>query len=218
MRGMRYSILAMLAALGSMPAVAQQAPGQQRELSPERKADTEALRALTKPLPTFPMHQVELAIDPPMTLAGYSAAAADQQGNIYVIHRPTDVNVDPVVVLDANGHFLRSWGKGMYSIPHAIRIDPTGNVWTVDAHTSMIYKFTPEGNKLLEISVGDIPDATQDFCGATDVTFGKSGQVTSQMATAIAGSSSTVPPERKCASGANAAGAPANSSLPTTSP
>ena len=48
---------------------------------------------------------------------------------------------------------------------HGIRIDPAGDVWTLDAHTSMVFKFTPEGKKLLEISVGDIPDRTQVLRG-----------------------------------------------------
>lgn len=32
-----------------------------------------------------------------------------------------------------------------------------------------------KGKKLLEISVGDIPDKTQEFCGATDIAFAKGG-------------------------------------------
>jgi sugar lactone lactonase YvrE len=48
-------------------------------------------------------------------------------------------------------------GQGHVQVPHGIRIDPDGNVWTVDANTSKVYKFTPEGKKLLEINVGDVP-------------------------------------------------------------
>jgi hypothetical protein len=65
----------------------------------------------------------------------------------------------------------------LFTTPHGIRIDPAGHVWTVDAHTSMVYKFTPEGKKLLEISVGDIPDKTKEFCGATDIAFARTGHV-----------------------------------------
>jgi hypothetical protein len=184
MRVTRLSILPMLPALVSSPAPAQnqaqttsQNPGQPPSLSPDQRADTEALRALTNSIPLLPVERIELKVNPPMTLVGYSAAAADRRGNIYVIHRPTDPNVDPVIVLDAKGNLLRSWGRGMYTMPHSIRLDPEGNVWTVDSRTSMIFKFTPEGKKLLEISVGDIPDASRAFCGATDVTFATNGHV-----------------------------------------
>lgn len=67
------------------------------------------------------------------------------------------------MVIDSKGKFLRSWGKGTMSIPHSIRLDPADNVWIGDAHTSMFYKFTPEGKKLMEISVGDIPDPNRPW-------------------------------------------------------
>lgn len=184
MRGKRLAILPVLVALVRGPAPAQtpaqtpsQNPTQVPSLSPQQRADTEALRALMNSTPLLPVERIELKVNPPLTLVGYSAAAADKQGHIYVIQRPEDANVDPVVVLDSKGNLLRSWGKGMYTMPHGIRIDPAGNVWTIDARTSMIIKFTPEGKKLLEISVGDIPDASLPFCGATDVTFAANGHV-----------------------------------------
>lgn len=140
-------------------------------------AGSDRLRALTKAVPQLPVDRIELKVNPPMTFEGISAVTADQKGNIYVIHRPA--NGDPIVVVDPKGNLIRSWGKGMpgFKIPHGIRIDPAGNVWTLDANTSMVYKFTPEGKKLLEISVGDVPDASREFCGATDIAFAKSGHV-----------------------------------------
>jgi peptidylamidoglycolate lyase len=65
----------------------------------------------------------------------------------------------------------------MFKMPHGIRVDEKGNVWTVDANKSVIYKFAPEGKKLLEINVGDVPDPSRDFCGATDVAFAKNGHI-----------------------------------------
>ena len=50
-------------------------------------------------------------------------------------------------------------------------------LWTVDANTSMVYKFSSRGQKLLEISVGDVPDPSRDFCGATDVAFARNGRI-----------------------------------------
>lgn len=136
---------------------------------------SDQLRSLLKSIPQLPLERIDVKVPPPMMFDGISAVTTDKRGNIYVIHRPADG--DPIVVLDPKGNFIRSWGKGMFKIPHGIRIDPAGNVWTVDANTSMVYKFTPDGRKLLEISVGDVPDRTKDFCGATDLAFAKSGHV-----------------------------------------
>src|SRR5262245_21479467 len=124
-------------------------------------ADTDRLRDLIQAVPPLPMDRVALTVHPPLPLEGISAVTADKQGNLYVLHRPAHGN--PVVVLDAQGTLLRSWGHGMFKLPHGIRLDPDGNVWTVDAHTSMVYKFTPEGKQLLEISVGDVPALCRDF-------------------------------------------------------
>ena len=59
-----------------------------------------------------------------------------------------------------DGKVLRSWGAGLYSIPHSIRVDPEGNIWTVDAGNSHINKFTPEGERLMHINVGEMPVIT----------------------------------------------------------
>lgn len=137
--------------------------------------DSDRLRDHTKRAPTLTVQRIELTVTPSMTFEGISAVSADKRGNLYVLHRPADG--DPVVVLDPRGNILHSWGKGMFGIPHSIRVDPDGNVWTVDARTSMVYKFTPSGTKILEIRVGGVPDSTQDFCGATDIAFGPRGRV-----------------------------------------
>jgi peptidylamidoglycolate lyase len=185
MPALRIATLALAVAAIAMPAVDQTAykpspiagtPGGP-PLTDEQKADSQALREMVKVLPTLPMEVVEVKITPTMTIESISAAAGDKNGNIYIIHRPEDQTVDPVVVVDSNGKFIRSWGKGMFAIPHGIRLDPEGNVWTDDAHTSMIYKFTPEGKKLLEINVGGIPDPSRPFCGSTDMSFAKNGHV-----------------------------------------
>src|SRR6266849_1899851 len=87
---------------------------------------------------------------------GYpSSVTMDSKGAIYVLQRGE--KADPVLVMNRQGRILRSWGKGMFKIPHSIRIDPQGNIWTVDSSSSMVMKFTPAGDKLMEISVGEQP-------------------------------------------------------------
>jgi len=129
-------------------------------------------------LTTVPALKFELVALPPVAGFGFdqiSAVAADREGNLHVLHRtPTN---DPVVVLDPAGKFLRSWGKGMFTLPHAIRLDAKGDVWTVDAGLSGIFKFTPEGRKLLEINIGGVPAGSTRAAGATDIAFGRDGHL-----------------------------------------
>lgn len=100
---------------------------------------------------------------------------ADDKGNIYAIHRPGK-DVDPIVVLDRKGTRLRSWGKGMYRTPHGINVDPDGNIWTVDSGNSNVYKFSLQGEKLVEIKIRlPNPCPANGPCGATNVSFARNG-------------------------------------------
>lgn len=108
-----------------------------------------------------------------------SSVALDKNGTIYVLQRGN--KADPVIAVDKEGKTLRSWGKGMFTVPHSVRVDPDGNIWTVDAGSSMILKFTPQGKKLQEISVGEIATgekcAFPTLCGTTDIAFGPNGRL-----------------------------------------
>lgn len=104
-----------------------------------------------------------------------SWVAADGAGLTYLLQRGD--KADPVIVLNQDGRILRSWGRGMYTTPHAIRIDPQGNVWTTDAASSMVYKFSPSGELLMTIEVGGQPSPCGNFCSTTDVAFAADGHV-----------------------------------------
>ncbi|MBM4184191.1 MAG: hypothetical protein FJ207_08165 [Gemmatimonadetes bacterium] len=129
----------------------------------------DAFRERVRDVPGLPVDRVQLEVNSSVRLERISAVSADAQGNLYVLHRPT--TGDPVVVLDPTGHFLRSWGEGMYAIPHGIRVDPGGHVWTVDSNTSKVYEFSALGEILREIQVA-VPTEGAEFCGATDIAFG----------------------------------------------
>lgn len=171
--------LALLTSLAAAPAFGQAAaPAPRRPESPAMKADSDGLRALAAKTPVLPFDRVEIAIHPPKRLGDISAMTVDRQGNIYIFQRPDAAKGtldDPVVVVDARGRFLRSFGKGMNPMAHGIKVDPAGNVWTIDAHTSMVRKYTPAGKLLLQVSVGEIPHPERPFCGATDIAFEKNG-------------------------------------------
>jgi len=153
------------------------ASAQQGALSPELKADTEALRVIANAAP--PLSGKIVDVKSALPLVGPSAVAAGKDGTIYVLHRPGEAKQDgdPIVALDPAGKVLRSFGKGLYTIPHGIKVDPDGNVWTVDSSTSMVLKFSSDGKKLMEIDVGGIPDRSRPFCGATDIAFAANGHL-----------------------------------------
>jgi sugar lactone lactonase YvrE len=129
---------------------------------------------LAQDAPRLPLEQIPLN-----SVGTVSSVAMDKSGVIYLLQRGD--KADPVIAVDQQGKTLRSWGKGLFTVPHSVRIDAEGNVWTVDAGSSVILKFTPQGKKLQEIAVGEI--ATGDkcafptLCGTTDITFGPNGRL-----------------------------------------
>jgi streptogramin lyase len=104
-----------------------------------------------------------------------SWVALANDGTIYELQRGE--KADPVLVLDKSGKVLRSWGKGNYKIPHSIRLDPAGNVWTVDAQASRVIKYSPKGETLMTIEVGEQPQTRSSFNGTTDIAFGPNGRI-----------------------------------------
>ena len=143
------------------------------------EAQNAALVAMLKGVPALPMERGPVAVQPPpqddWALGMVSWIAADRSGRIYLLQRGE--NADPIIVLDQSGKILRSWGKGMFTTPHAIRLDRQGNVWTTDAASSMVYKFSPEGKTLLQIEVGGQPTPCGNFCSTTDVAFAPDGNI-----------------------------------------
>jgi DNA-binding beta-propeller fold protein YncE len=130
------------------------------------------LRELVEQAPRLGLQKTEVK---PPDIGFPSSVAMDAGGTIYVLQRGE--KADPVIVVDREGRVLRSWGKGMYKIPHAIRIGPDGNIWTTDAASSLVMKFTPQGEKLMEIAVGGQPATKSAFNGTTDIAFAPNGHL-----------------------------------------
>jgi hypothetical protein len=140
--------------------------------------DIRDIRARIEASPLLPFKGVHFAANPPDSdwkSGTVSWVAIGSEGRIYEIQRGN--KAAPVLVLNREGKVLRSWGKGEYEIPHSIRIDPSGNVWTVDAGSSMVIQYSPLGKKLMMVSVGDPPDNGSPFHGATDIAFGPKGHL-----------------------------------------
>jgi sugar lactone lactonase YvrE len=76
--------------------------------------------------------------------------AVDADANLYV----TDMYNNRVEVFDADGNFIRQWGKsgdrpGTFSRPKGIAIDADGHVWVADAVQDILQCYTAEGQFLM---------------------------------------------------------------------
>ena len=167
--------LSMLALLGGLYAGVQNPDAQ----SPAAIAQAAELRAIVQRAARLSLKPTEIRPTPPRdgwAMGMVSWVAADRNGLIYILQRGD--KADPVVVMNPDGKVVRSWGAGLFVMPHAIRVDPQGSVWTTDAASSRVIKFAPDGSRLLEIAGGGQPTpGRNNCCGTTDIAFASNGHL-----------------------------------------
>jgi uncharacterized protein (DUF924 family) len=79
---------------------------------------------------------------PPQTSVKGATAA---NGDVYVLSRAAH----PVMVFDAEGRFVTSWGEGEFSsFVHGMTIDPAGHVWIADSGLHTVTQHAADGTKL----------------------------------------------------------------------
>lgn len=110
-----------------------------------------------------------------------SAVSTSADGTeVFVFQR--GAKAPAIVVYDAKGKYLRSWGrdgaKSMFGNPHGMRIAPDGTLWVTDNGDHQVFQFTRDGKLLRTLGVKGKPGATPDtFNRPTDIAFGLDGSV-----------------------------------------
>jgi DNA-binding beta-propeller fold protein YncE len=111
----------------------------------------------------------EHALTAPGDFAMPSNVAVDKNGNLYV----SDTLNDRVQVFDADGNFIRAFGKagdgpGYFARPKGIAVDGDGHVWVADAVQDRVQVFTPEGRLLIWMGEhGVMPGQFRSIAGLT---------------------------------------------------
>ena len=92
-----------------------------------------------------------------------TAVATDSRDRVFVFNRGNH----PVILFDAMGNFLSSWGEGVFARPHGITIGPDDSVYCTDDLDHTVRKFTPDGRLLFTLGTSGNPSDT----GATSIDF-----------------------------------------------
>lgn len=82
--------------------------------------------------------------------------AVDALDRVYLFTRGSH----PVIVYEANGTFITSWGEGVFNNPHAIRIDHEGFAWCVDNGDHTVRKCTLDGEVVMMLGTPGMPSDT----------------------------------------------------------
>lgn len=84
-----------------------------------------------------------------------AGVATDSNDRVYVFNR----SEHPLIVYDRDGHFLGSWGEGVFTRPHGITI--TGDVvYAADDSDHTVRKFTLDGKLLMTMGTLNVPSDT----------------------------------------------------------
>jgi DNA-binding beta-propeller fold protein YncE len=89
----------------------------------------------------------------------------------------------PLVEVDRDGQFVRSFGEGLYGRPHGMRVDPQGNIWTTDVAGHTVTKMSPGRDILMVLGTKGQAGDWDEAAGVrllnepTDLAFGPTGDV-----------------------------------------
>ena len=111
---------------------------------------------------------------PPRTSVKGAVAA---NGDVYVLCRAAH----PVLVFDAEGRFVSSWGEGQFSsFVHGLTIDRTGNVWIADSGLHTVTEHKADGTLLRTLGMRGAAAPTlygKPFNMPTGVAFASTGEI-----------------------------------------
>jgi sugar lactone lactonase YvrE len=108
-----------------------------------------------------------------------SAVDVDRDGrSIWVAERCgaascADSMLAPILKFDADGKVVRSFGAGLFVVPHGIHVDRAGNVWVADASDGtdarrnkghQVFKFSPDGTLLMTLGKAGVTGNGPDVC------------------------------------------------------
>lgn len=93
----------------------------------------------------------------PMTFKEATSVAVDSHDRVYVFNRGDW----PVIVFDADGNFIETWGAGEFDRPHGIFVDDDDNLFMADDEGQFVDKRTLSGELIFRLGERGKPAAWQ---------------------------------------------------------
>jgi sugar lactone lactonase YvrE len=115
-----------------------------------------------------------LEIPATVHLGAFSGVTIDPSGRIYILQRGDT----PLLAFDRNGKYERAWGQGLFKVPHGLRADRQGHIWTTDNGNHVVREFTSDGKLLTTIGEVDSPGSgPAHFRSPDDIVISSKGDL-----------------------------------------
>lgn len=105
-----------------------------------------------------------------------ASVAVDRRDRVYVFNR----GAHPMVVLDRDGNFIKSWGEGLFERAHGLDIDAEDHLYCTDDGDHTVRKCTSDGKVLLTIGLPGKPApfmSGEPFNRCTHTALSPSGEI-----------------------------------------
>jgi peptidylamidoglycolate lyase len=102
----------------------------------------------------------------------------DSKDNVYTFQREQPSS--EVIIFDAHGKYLKTWGENEFPGAHALRILHDGFIWITDRKLEQVLKFDLDGKLLMSIGqkgVSGTNDSNDSFNGVSDVAMAENGNL-----------------------------------------
>src|SRR5215468_3352595 len=85
-------------------------------------------------------------------------------------------SLDPILKFDASGKLVKSFGAGMFILPHGLHVDDAGNVWVTDGlgrngKGHQVFKFSPDGTVLMTLGRAGVAGTGPDEFNAPSAVY-----------------------------------------------
>jgi hypothetical protein len=92
-------------------------------------------------------------LPPGWSLGDVAGVGIDARDNVYLFHR----GPHPLIVLDRDGNYVRSWGDEIFTRAHGVHIGPDDTIWLTDDGDHTVRQCTLDGRVLVTLGVPGEP-------------------------------------------------------------
>jgi DNA-binding beta-propeller fold protein YncE len=118
-------------------------------------------------------------LPPGVNFGPCSSVAVTSKGNVLVFNR----SANALMEFNGRGKYLRDLARGVFTLPHGLRVDAEDNIWATDTGSHIVVKMDPKGRILMVLGIKGNTNEWHPagylrcFNEPNDVAFGAAGEI-----------------------------------------